>query len=459
VPVHSYLEFHFLPSGWVPPPRKGFDGELVIPLACNEVSLQTNPRRPGRSNWYSAIRQSGKWLPQGSPHTHKCGFYLLYAHRRSAKVFLASKACGVWKNSGISFGHLPYTLKYPAANFHRMLRGLNQKELDNVVSQMVSDMGEPQPGSAQEKGIIEIKGDIVKSNFQTFHKAEISKMLAVDGGSATILNAGSFVVAGVRVGHVEFLGKEFKDASEPDFHLLHLASGHLEKSYEIFFEKIVGSEPPDYPKGLEEAVGRIRALMEWSQVGKILAHDIPEGAVLAFDGAMWAGIKGVGDLLERIVEQARQKKIILCGISKKSMLTHNSKPLIPAVQMLGDEIMPDALWHYPLETGNYSEKLFGKIYLAKLHSRSQYVFRVDLSLPEGIEPEQAFGKLAYYADDPTYVGYPYPLARVHNDIAFSRAEVADLKAMLRSEALQKGMNPKEWQLTFQDFHEILDTSR
>ncbi|MCK5024310.1 MAG: DNA double-strand break repair nuclease NurA [Thermoplasmata archaeon] len=340
-----------------------------------------------------------------------------------------------------------------------MLKGLNEKELENVVSQMVSDMEEPQPGSAQEKGIIEIKGDITESNFQAFTKSENAEMLAVDGGSATILNAGSFVVAGVRVGHVIFHGKEFSGASEPDYHLLHLASGHLEKYYEIFFEKIVGGNPPDYPKGLEEAVGRIRALMEWNQVEKIQSQDIPEGAVLAFDGAMWAGIKGVGDLLERIVEQAKQKKIILCGISKKSMLVHNSRPLIPAVQMLGDDSLPGATWHYPLDTGNYAEKLFGKIYLAKLHPRSRYVFRVDLSLPGGVEPEQAFGKLAYYADDPTYVGYPYPLARVHNDVAFSRAEVSDLKAMLRAAALQKGMNPKEWQLTFQDFHEILDTGR
>ena len=358
-----------------------------------------------------------------------------------------------------TFTHPPNTLKYIPSNQDRMLRGLSEKELKNVVSQMVTDLGEPGASAGQEKGIINITGEIAESNFQTFQKSENAIMLAVDGGSATILNAGSFVVAGVRVAHIGFHGKEFSGASEPEFHLLHLASGHHEKAYEIFFRKIVGAEPPDYPKGLEEAVGRIRALMEWGQVEKILDQEISEGAVLAFDGAMWAGIKGVGDLLERIIKKARQKKIILCGISKKSMLTNNSKPLIPTVQMLGDDVLPESIWHYPLETGNYSEKLFGKIYLAKLHSRSQYVFRVDLSLPDGVTPEQAFGKLAYYADDPTYVGYPYPLARVHNDVAFSRAEVSDLKAMLRAEAIQKGMNPKEWQLTFQDFHEILDTSR
>lgn len=343
-----------------------------------------------------------------------------------------------------------------------MLRGLNRNELENVIGQMVSDLGEPQPGSTAERGIIEIKENIAKSNFRTFDKARQAMMLAVDGGSATILNAGSFVIAGVRVAHVEYHGKEFGGAWEPEFHLLHLASGHIEKSYEIFFEKIVGGKPPDYPKGLEEAVGRIRALMEWNQVEKILQQEIPENAVLAFDGAMWAGIKGVGPLLERIVEQARQKKIILCGISKKSMLVQNSRPLIPAVQMLGDEFMPDKMWYYPLEIGSpgqFSDKLFGKIYLAKLHSRSQYVFRVDLSLPEGIESGEAFGNPAYYADDPTYVGYSYPLARVHNDVAFSRAEVTDLRAMLRAGALKNGMDPKEWHLTFQNFHDILDTSR
>jgi len=340
-----------------------------------------------------------------------------------------------------------------------MLRGLNRNELENVIGQMISDLGEPQPGFTAERGIIYIKGRIAESNFRSFTAIGESAMLAVDGGSATILNAGSFVVAGVRVGHVEFRGKEFYSAPEPEFHLLHLASGHAERSYGIFYDKIVGGKPPDHPRGLDETVGRIRALMEWNRVEKILQQEFSPGTVLAFDGALWAGIKGVGPLLERIVELARRKEIILCGISKKSMLVHDSRPLIPAVQMMGDEFMPDALWYYPLDTGNYAERLFGKIYLAKLHSRSQYVFRVDLSLPDGVSPEDAFNKLAYYADDPTYVGYPYPLARVHNDVAFSHAEVADLRSMLRAGALDRGMDPREWQLTFQNFHDILDTSR
>ena len=38
-----------------------------------------------------------------------------------------------------------------------MLRGLNEKELDIVTGQMISDMDEPMESSARERGIIDIK--------------------------------------------------------------------------------------------------------------------------------------------------------------------------------------------------------------------------------------------------------------------------------------------------------------
>jgi hypothetical protein len=44
-------------------------------------------------------------------------------------------------------------------------------------------------------------------------------------------------------------------------------------------------------------------------------------------------------------------------------------------------------------------------------------------------------------------------------VAFSRSEVEDIRSMLRSQAIRKGMDPKEWQLTFQNFHDVLDTNR
>jgi hypothetical protein len=341
-----------------------------------------------------------------------------------------------------------------------MPSGPSETEFRNIISQMVTDIREPTaPGMHGEMGVIEVTGTISTDNFKQFGTADESEMVAVDGGSSTLLDAGSFVIAGIRGGRARYSGRRYVPGSEPEMHLLHLSVPELANAYSIFFGKTVGTVPPDSPRGLEEAVGRIRTLMEWKYLEETLDSGIEPGTVLAFDGALWAGIKGIGEMLERIVEKAGKKGIILCGISKKSMLTHMSRPLIPGVQMAGETALPGKAWHYPVEVDGQGGKLHGKVHVAKLHPHSRYDFRVDVALPRGVSEDEAMGKLAYHANDPTYAGYPYPLARVHNDVAFSRSEVEDLRSMLRSRAIKAGMDPAEWQMTFQNFHDVLDMNR
>ncbi len=338
------------------------------------------------------------------------------------------------------------------------MKGLDSVEIENVITQMAQD-ARSGPAPHPESGVIEVGGKVSDAGFEAFGPAGDSAMAAADGGSAVLLDAGSFIVAAIRVGSAAFSCRTMSACPEPETHLLYLSAADLESAYSIIFSKTVGGEPPDTPRGLEEAVGRIRALLEWKTVESALGGELPPGSVLAFDGALWAGIKGIGPMLSRVVDKASERGIILCGISKRCMLTQGSKPLIPLIQMAGEAALPDRAWLYPVQVSGYGEKLFGRVHVAKLHPRSRYVFRTDLSLPKGTSPGEALGKLAYYANDPAYAGYPYPLARVHNDVAFSRSEVGDLRNMLRSEALRKGMDPKEWQITFQDFHDVLDTGR
>ncbi|MDD4308055.1 MAG: DNA double-strand break repair nuclease NurA [Thermoplasmata archaeon] len=341
-----------------------------------------------------------------------------------------------------------------------MMRGLSDIELNNIIGQMISDKSAA-PGKAlpAEYGVIEVAEPISHDRFRAYKTASASDMVAVDGGSANVLDGGSFVIAGVRVGRAVYRNRTYAPSGEPEMHLLHLSSGDIGGAYSIFFSKIVGTGAPDAPRGLDEAVGRIRALLEWNQVENVLKGEIAPGTVLSFDGALWAGIRGIDVLISRIVSLARDRGVILCGISKRSMLTHESRPLIPAIQMASKTKMPDAAWLYPVQVTDSNAKLFGDVHVAMLHPRSQYAFRVDLSLPNGVTAEDAFGQLAYHSIDPGYVGYPYPLVRAHNDVAFSKSEIEDLRRMLRAEALRKGMDPAEWQMTFQDFHEVLDRGR
>jgi hypothetical protein len=344
-----------------------------------------------------------------------------------------------------------------------MLRGLSSHEIDNVVSQIIAVDAPAEDGELADRGVINVRGDISPESFRLFESANDDfQMAAVDGGSATLLNAGSFVVASVRVGQAMFRESEFQreHSSNPELHVFHISLGSLREAYSIFYEKTVGGTPPDTPKGLEEAVGRIRTLLEWNRVEVMLEDGLAPGSVLVFDGALWAGITGIGPMLQRIVKGAAENGIILCGISKKSMLTHSGQPLIPKVQMLGEEFHPKRAWFLPLDIDTaYSEKQFGEVFVAKLHPYSGHVFRTDLALPNGIDGTEALGKLAALSNDPTYAGYPYPLARVHNDVAFTRSEVEELRHLLRKRALDKGMDQKSWHLTFQEFHDVLDINR
>lgn len=344
-----------------------------------------------------------------------------------------------------------------------MLRGLDGREIDQVVGQILGEGSSDDEGDFPERGIIDVKGDFSGGDFRLFEPAkEKFRMLAVDGGSVTILDGGSFLVAGVRVGQALFEGKECDDGAtgHPEMHVFDISLSSLSDAYSIFYEKCVGGTPPDSPQGLEEGVGRIRTLMEWNRVEKALGNGLPAGSVLAFDGALWAGIKGISQLLERIVASARERGVVLCGISKRSMLTHKGLPLMPKVQMLGEDFHEKRAWFLPLDIGSrYADREFGRVFVVKLHPYSDHVFRVDMTLPDGIDEAEAMGKLASLSNDPTYVGYPYPLARVHNDVAFSRSEVEELRHLLRNRALERGMDQKNWHLTFQEFHEVLDINR
>ena len=94
------VRFHILPLKWTPPARTGFEpaktrGSPVglQPTAVAGLGYLTIGSyllgklhmcyRLGESSWFSANLGC---YHRGPPHTHKCGFYLLYAHRRSVKL-------------------------------------------------------------------------------------------------------------------------------------------------------------------------------------------------------------------------------------------------------------------------------------------------------------------------------------------------------------------------------------
>jgi len=64
--------------------------------------------------------------------------------------------------------------------------------------------------------------------------------------------------------------------------------------------------------------------------------------------------------------------------------------------------------------------------------------------------------LAGLSDDPAFLGYPYPLARVHQVVALPGHLIADLRRDLRSAFVRAGMPEDDVDLVMRDFHQTLN---
>jgi NurA-like 5'-3' nuclease len=72
--------------------------------------------------------------------------------------------------------------------------------------------------------------------------------------------------------------------------------------------------------------------------------------------------------------------------------------------------------------------------------------------------EEVLGRLAGVADDPAFVGYPYPLARAHQAARVTGFSVTDLRRTFRDRLSREGMSEDDIEVLFQDFHEVLNRS-
>jgi hypothetical protein len=103
---------------------------------------------------------------------------------------------------------------------------------------------------------------------------------------------------------------------------------------------------------------------------------------------------------------------------------------------------PDLLWR-------------SEVYVARLASRGAYAFRVDAVRGQR-SPEDLFALLAGLSDDPAFLGYPYPLARVHQVVSLPGHLLADLRRDLREAFVREGLPEDDVDLVMRDFHLTLN---
>jgi len=320
------------------------------------------------------------------------------------------------------------------------------------------DYIEIEPGE-EGKELLLLDTDLDQLSFKKIPEIHFgNKVAAVDGGSATVLKTRSFLIGIFRAGYIIYQrGKRIKEKFLP----LKMEVISLENKADKYLEayqKLVGQMPTEVPE-LDKILDRLRFFAEWGLVKELLT-ELESGDMILVDGSLRASIVPPYELLLEVTGKAKQKNIHLLGVTKTSTLYWGKKsPLIPMVVKTSEKFSPQSKWFCRLSELDLALKnpnWFGTIYVSKLKASSDYAFRVDINRLDQTEPEKIFSWLSYLSSDPSFLGYPYPLAAVHNQARILGREVEDIKYRLQSKALEKGVSSADWDLLFRDFHEVLN---
>jgi hypothetical protein len=337
------------------------------------------------------------------------------------------------------------------------------KQLKSTVSfinELLHEEGDTiiEESDSEEFNSITFKNSITEDSFHEFEVSEEPfKLGAVDGGSQRILNGGSFIVGAYRAGALVFHGQQLMTPEPPpSVKVKSVSFDNRKELYSETFQNLIGEPPNEYPRELMLVLQRLRTFEEWS-VAQRLIDELGEGDIILVDGSLKASINKQDILFQRIMNQALEKGIHFVGISKRSTLRFNHAPLVQYVKKKGEELFgKNKSWYceIPDEAGN--SQLFGNRYIVKYHPRAAYVFRTDINRYDDVAPQEVFGKIAQYCSDATYHGYPYPLAHIHNQVVINRALSEDIAYRLEAISFEHGISTYNWDLLFQNFHDILD---
>jgi hypothetical protein len=242
---------------------------------------------------------------------------------------------------------------------------------------------------------------------------------AVDGGSCTVADGRSFQVVAFRAARVRFDEGQTVDVQRPQLDVRAVASEEMARLAWATLTELCGDEPERLPE-IPRPVDALREWAEWGAVGRTVREAAPGDLVLV-DGSLHGGPLVPEPIVRRAHEEAVARGVSLAGVVKASTLYWGrNAPLVTLLKRRGDREVGPSRWAARIST------------------------------------DPVFGRLAGLADDPAFVGYPYPLARAHQAARVTGYDVVDVRRAFREALSRRGMAEDDVELLFQDFHEVLN---
>lgn len=296
---------------------------------------------------------------------------------------------------------------------------------------------------------------------EQFHEIEMIKNVRqraffIDGGNAEIFSSMTISLHCMRVCAVLFENEKMLSLDVRTFFVLikkeaeeYVCSFFPEKGDLLFSDEECRFSTKTYEMSVIGDTVRRFAEIRFATCMLKTAEDVD---VLLLDGTLQATSDKEKMLLDALYSESERKKYIVGSIAKTTTLT--TKQGIPPSKLL-HVLTPEKTWFYTAvdRTLPFHQ---ARVYFAKLHPTTTYVFRTELYQNMKAHASSFFSTLSFYAQDPVFLGYPYGMivadkfARVSREEArLRRTEfIASCGALWETMGLQENC---------QNAHTILDT--
>jgi hypothetical protein len=315
-----------------------------------------------------------------------------------------------------------------------------------------------EPIAPEDAGPVELDEDSAIVTFHVDAGAGVTTA-AIDGGSACLVNGRSFWAIVYRAGTIWHRDRTTINEESDPLTLEGLTQSDAKGRY-LQALAGVGVARQREPADLGGVVDVLRELAEWERARKAIELAGPGDLVLV-DGSLHPGPFLPASLVAPIHQLAIDRGVDLVGVTKASKLRWGHyAPLVLRVRRRAEaEVGPDARWYLRVTAAGEdagTEPLWrSEVYVARLAPRGAYAFRVD-AVRGHRGTDDLFALLAGLSDDPAFLGYPYPLARVHQLVSLPGHLLADLRRDLREAFLREGMQEDDVDLVMRDFHLTLN---
>jgi hypothetical protein len=285
--------------------------------------------------------------------------------------------------------------------------------------------------------------------------SEPGTVWAVDGGSCVVADGRSFQVGAYRAARVRFAAGLTRLVERPTLAVRAVSPEEMHALARATLTELCGQEPDRLPE-VPRPVDALREWAEWAEVATTV-READAGDLVLVDGSLHGGPLVPQAVVRRVHQEAVARGVCLAGVVKASTLFWGrNAPLVTLVKRRGDRELGPAVWAAKISSDPVFGRLYvGDIFVAHLAPTAPHAFRVDVAAgPESAD--RVLARLAGIADDPAFVGYPYPLARAHQAARVSGYDVVDVRRAFRDALARRGMSQDDIEVLFQDFHEVLN---